>query len=213
MATARLSRSEEGEIVSSAGFSRAVQMLLPALRRYAYRLTHDLANTDDLVQDALASAWRGRKTFQSGTNLRAWLFRILRNRFLSGMRSAWRQTGWDPQVDERRLVDIADQETGLMLEDLERAIVRLPEGHAEALCLIVRDGLSYDEAAERLNLPSGTLKSRVHRARAMLLDHLNGAVPICEPDAECRAPESRSDDGKDRTAYAQWKRSGSLLIG
>lgn len=196
------------EIVSGAGFSIAVRALLPVLRGYAQRLTRDPAVSDDLVQDALTSAWRARGRFEPGTNFKAWLFRILRNRFLSTRRRAWREIGWDPDLHERRLAGAADQESGLMLEDLQRALTRLPAGHADALRLVVHDGLSYEDAAERLGVPRGTVSSQVQRARAALLDDLAGVAKLAK--AELRQPEPAPASG---ALYARWKQSGSRTIG
>lgn len=201
------------EIVSGAGFSRAVRALLPALRRHAQHLTHNPAASDDLVQETLASAWKARERFEPGSNLKAWLFRILRNRFLTDLRRTRREIAWDADIHESALFGEADQEEQLMLDDLKCATTRLPDGYADALRLILRDGLSYEEAAERLGVARGTVASQIHRARKMLLHEVLGTARPARSEPPSPMAAASSEAAPPRTIYARWKQSGSRMIG
>ena len=141
----------------------------PKLARYARSLTHDADEAADLVQETLLRGWRARESFAAGTNLSAWLARIMRNRFLTELRVRGRYVR-DPDsvLAEAVHVDPA-QEHAALLGQLRLALQRLPPGYREALALIA-DGESYGEAAETLGAAEGTLKSRVSRARHALGD-------------------------------------------
>lgn len=156
---------------------------LPSLRQQALALTRNRADADDLVQTSVSSALAAQDSFQPGTNFGAWMARILRNRFLSNMRR------------RREVVDIEDapasllarsggQEEGLAIQQLRHLIGKLPPDHRLVLLMISVQGLSYEEASERLEVPVGTLKCRVSRARAMLRRWLLG-------DDEDEAPRPR----------------------
>lgn len=150
-------------------FQAQLTALIPQLRAFARSLCRDASWADDLAQEALASAWKARSTFQTGTNLRAWVYLILRNRFYSETRRAWRSTSVSPEIVEATLQARDNVECILELDEVRRALTHLTEQHREALILVAVGGFSYDEAAEILQVPSGTVKSRVSRARAALL--------------------------------------------
>jgi RNA polymerase sigma-70 factor (ECF subfamily) len=137
----------------------------PFLRAFARTLCHDNELAEDLAQEALLKAWQCRDQFQPGTNLRAWLATILRNRFYSlGRRRKW-QADYDPEIIERTLVAPDDQHAIVELEDVRRALAMLPDFQREALILVGAGGMSYDEVAQIAGCPLGTVKSRVRRAR------------------------------------------------
>src|ERR1700687_2978567 len=96
--------------------------LIPFLRAFARTLCGHRDEPDDLCQEALAKAWQGRATFEPGTNLKAWLFMILRNQFLSDRRRSWRQKPWDDGAAEAALVTHASQESSVALSDVGRAM-------------------------------------------------------------------------------------------
>ena len=194
------------DVSTERGFVAAIDAVLPALRRYARQLSRDQGDGDDLVQETMVRAWAARSRFQPGTNFRAWLFRILRNLFLSGRRRAGRSVSWNPAVDDDRLVTPADQESGVMLADLDAALDSITPGQAEALVLVAQEGLSYEEAALRLGVPMGTVRSRVFRARAAVIDRLGGSMPV----ASLPTPVVAASAGH---AYQQWKQAGTGLIG
>jgi RNA polymerase sigma-70 factor (ECF subfamily) len=149
-------------------FQHALVALIPQLRAFARSLCRDPSRADDLAQEALASAWKARASYERGTNLRAWVYLILRNRFYSDARRAWRSTPLDPEVAEATLRARDNVECILQLDEVRRALTRLTDQHREALVLVGVGGFSYDEAAEILRVPPGTVKSRVCRARMAL---------------------------------------------
>jgi RNA polymerase sigma-70 factor (ECF subfamily) len=163
-------------------FQAELIALIPQLRAFARSLCRDASRADDLAQDALASAWKARRTYQPGTNLRAWVYLILRNRFYSDARRAWRSTALNPEVAEATLVARDNVEGILELDEVRRALTRLTDQHREALMLVGVGGFSYDEAAEILKVPTGTVKSRVCRARMSLAAIL--ASGDCRPDGQ-----------------------------
>ena len=187
------------DVLSERGFVAAIEAVMPALRRYARHLGRDHGDGDDLVQETMVRAWAARTRFQPGTNFRAWLFRILRNLFLSDRRRGGHSVSWNPELDDDRLVTPADQESGVMLADLDAALDSITPGQAEALVLVAQEGLSYEEAAAQLGVPMGTVRSRVFRARAAVIDRLSGEDPVPPPA------------GGD--LYRQWKHAGTGMIG
>ena len=137
----------------------------PFLRAFARTLCHDSEQAEDLAQEALLKAWQCRDQFQAGTNLRAWLATILRNRFYSlGRRRKW-QADYDQEVIERTLMAPDNPEAIVELEDVRRALSMLPDFQREALILVGAGGMSYEEVAHIAGCPLGTVKSRVRRAR------------------------------------------------
>ncbi|WP_420139694.1 sigma-70 family RNA polymerase sigma factor [Sphingomonas sp.] len=142
---------------------------VPALRRYARSLALDPVAADDLVQQALLLAYESRASFKPGSSLRAWLFAILHNQFISGRRRAG--------VEQRALSEIARRneeavesgaEHAALLRETADRFAALPEGQRSALHLVAIEGLSYQEAAATLNVAVGTIMSRLSRARATL---------------------------------------------
>ena len=153
--TDRHTKRFEGELLEA----------IPFLRAFARTLCHDAEQAEDLAQEALMKAWQCREQFQPGTNLRAWLATILRNRFYSlGRRRKW-QADYDQEIMERTLVAPDDPEANVELEDVRRALTMLPDFQREALILVGAGGMSYEEVAQIAGCPLGTVKSRVRRAR------------------------------------------------
>ena len=142
--------------------------LIPQLRAFARSLCRDAVAADDLAQDALLKAWNNRSSYQAGTNMKAWTFMILRNQFYSDKRRSWRSTQLDPEVAERTLVAVSNPIASLELDEVRRALAKLPEDQREALILIGAGGLSYEEVSEICGCAIGTIKSRVSRARDRL---------------------------------------------
>jgi RNA polymerase sigma-70 factor (ECF subfamily) len=145
-----------------------IEAAVPALRRYARALTRDLDRADDLVQDCLERAIARRALFRPKGPIRAWLFTILVNVHRNNLRGARRrgdmvnlETIPEPSVP-------APQPGHLALAELDRAIGALPLEQKEALLLVTLEGLPYAEAASILDIPLGTLMSRLGRARATL---------------------------------------------
>lgn len=158
-----------------AGFRDDMVALIPSLRAFARGLCRNRDLADDVVQEAMMRAWAARETFRPGSNFRAWMFTILRNEFFSVVRKRKRETSLDPEFAEATLVQEATQEGGLHLDDVDRAMAKLPAHQAEVLWLIAGAGLSYDEAASVVGCGIGTVKSRLNRARAAVRDMIDGA--------------------------------------
>lgn len=155
-------------------FKAQMVALIPALRGFARGLCRDRDLADDLVQEAMMRAWASRHTFIPDSNFRAWMFMILRNHYFSGAKKRARYTVWDPEAAERILVQDATQESGLHVDDVMRAIHRLPDQQREILLLVAGAGLSYEEAAVVTGANMGTVKSRLNRGRAgikAMLEH------------------------------------------
>jgi len=153
--------------------------LLPRLRRFAIGLTGSTADGDDLVQATFERAIRYIDSWESGTRLDSWMFRIARNLFLNDVRAQ--------KVRNRHLKSVKNdgafpKDTGdsveqrALLGTLRRLIGRLPEEQRAALLLVAVEGLSYAETAEVLDLPVGTVTSRVARARIALKQFLDGTA-------------------------------------
>ena len=158
-------------------FRDGLLALVPFLRAFARSLCGDRETADDLAQEALAKAWQSRDTFRAGSNLKAWLFTILRNQFYSDRRRAWRQAPWDEGAAERVPAPKGEQSWAVQLSDTARALRQLPNEQREALILVGAGGFSYEDAAAICNCAVGTVKSRVARARKALSAALEGTGP------------------------------------
>ena len=156
----------------SAGFKTDLLATIPSLRAFAVSLSQNADKADDLVQETLVKAWDKHASFQPGTNLKAWLFTILRNEFYSQMRKRGREVQDTDGAMTARLAVHPSQQGKLDLQDFRAALEQLPEDQREAIILIGASGFSYEEAAEICQCAVGTIKSRVSRARTRLQDIL-----------------------------------------
>lgn len=142
---------------------------IPRLRRYARALTRDLSGADDLVQDSLSRALSKAHLWSAGTDLRAWLFTILHNQYVNHVRRSMRESRALGLAGDDSLAGAApDPSARLELRDLDRALARLPEEQRQAVLMIGLEGMAYEEAAAVMNLPVGTVRSRLSRGRAAL---------------------------------------------
>ncbi|HEY4941947.1 MAG TPA: sigma-70 family RNA polymerase sigma factor [Rhizomicrobium sp.] len=155
-------------------FQKQLLALIPNLRAFSRTLCGRRGIADDMAQEALAKAWRARARFEPGTNLKAWLFTILRNEFYSHVRRDWRQANWDPEKGENIAAPADAQDWSMELSDTARALRRLPVAQREALILVAAGGFSYEDAAAISGVCLGTVKSRVARARIALQALLDG---------------------------------------
>jgi RNA polymerase sigma-70 factor (ECF subfamily) len=167
LTSARAIGSNE-EMSMSDVFNR-IEQEIPRLRRYARALTRDPSAADDLVQDCLARALAKAHLWQEGTDLRAWLFTILHNQYVNTVRRSVREgTVVEVSDTEPSLVAPAVQTKRLELRDLERALAKLPAEQRQVLLLVGMEGLRYEEVAEILGVPVGTVRSRLSRGRDAL---------------------------------------------
>ena len=143
---------------------------IPPLRAFAVSLTADSDRADDLVQETLVKAWSNLDSFTPGTNMRAWLFTILRNTFYSNHRKQRREVQDVEGEHAAKLATHPSQNGYMDLADFREALARLPDDQREALILIGASGFSYEEAAEICGCAIGTVKSRVNRARNKLVE-------------------------------------------
>lgn len=150
---------------------------LPRLRIYALLLNRDRA--DDLVQDAVVKALAGQRSFQPGTNFPAWLFRIQRNEFISGLRRLRPTVPIDDAI-ANTLSRAPAQESGLIMREFTKAFGLLAACQREALLLAVLEGWSYQRIAELSEVSVGTVKSRISRARTALKLILTGEESVVD---------------------------------
>jgi RNA polymerase sigma-70 factor (ECF subfamily) len=141
---------------------------IPSLRAFAVSLCGQMDKADDLVQEALVKAWSSLGSFTEGTNMRAWLFTILRNVYYSEHRKRRREVQDADGVFSSRLMVHPAQFGHMDLEDFRQALATLPSDQREALILVGASGFSYEEAAAICDVAVGTIKSRVNRARGAL---------------------------------------------
>ena len=146
-----------------------VVAMIPALRAFAWSLCHNGSDADDLVQDTLIKAWSNRDKFEPGTNLRAWLFTILRNTYYTQVIRRRREVRDETGEYANNMRTPPTQDWSIAMRALQAGLAQLPDEHREALILVGAAGLSYEEAAEICGCALGTIKSRVNRARARLL--------------------------------------------
>jgi RNA polymerase sigma-70 factor (ECF subfamily) len=161
------------ERVSATTFEDLAMPLFDQLYNFARWLTQDTAEAEDLVQETYAKALRGFSSFQLGTNFRAWMYRILRNSFLSSRTGLKTMVAIDGEADESLLpTEGATPETILIAqadrESVQHALSDLPVPFREILLLCEVEEMSYQEIAETLAIPIGTVMSRLHRARRAL---------------------------------------------
>ncbi len=153
---------------------------IPNLRVFAISLAYSRQNADDLVQDTLLKAWSHAASFAEGTNMRAWLFTILRNTYYSLYRKRGREVQDTDGMYSERVAVPASQDGIIDLADFRIALAKLPEDQREVLIMVGATGLSYEETAKICNVAIGTVKSRVNRARTKLAELLsiNGVEDI-----------------------------------
>lgn len=145
---------------------------LSALRAFALSLTRNPASADDLVQETILKAWSNIDRFAPGTNMRAWLFTILRNSFYSSRRKLRREVADADGMHAAKLATKPDHDGRLALADFKTAFDRLPDEQREALILVGASGFAYEEAAEMCGVAVGTIKSRANRGRRRLAELL-----------------------------------------
>lgn len=164
-----------------------IEAAIPALRRYAHSLVRDRDGAEDLVQDCLERALSRRRYWRGDGPVRAWLFRILLNRFRDGRRR-WAARGQLVSIDAAQdLGRSGAQGAHLELREVHEAMGRLPPDQRAALLLVSLEGMTLTEAAAVLGIPEGTLASRLGRARAALRQMTGrGTDPSAEDKGMCR---------------------------
>jgi len=169
------------EAVSAAIFEDLAMPLFDQLYNFARWLTQDTAEAEDLVQETYTKALRGFSSFQLGTNFRAWMYRILRNSFLSSRTGLRTTVAIDGEADENLLPAESTTPETILIEQADRetvqqALAALPVPFREILLLCEVEEMSYQEIAETLAIPIGTVMSRLFRARKALRDLLREKI-------------------------------------
>jgi RNA polymerase sigma-70 factor (ECF subfamily) len=204
-------------------FAQGTLEHIPSLMAVARRLTRSQTEAEDLVQDTLVKAIRAREQYQEGTNLRAWLFKILRNTFINRYhrrqveKAAMAASATDPVVDgwmgSASVAAMRNPEASLLRPELERSIAaaidELPEDYRMVVVLADVEGFAYREIAETLGCPIGTVMSRLHRARRALKSRLveqARELGLVGPEAEvgedpADSPRPKVDEPIDLRAY------------
>lgn len=161
----------------------AIVACIPSLRRYARGLTSDVTRADDLVQDTLERAWSRFSFWKKRGDLRAWMFGIMHNHFIDGVRARSSRPEDSAGDDLLELAQRATQSDQIEVKDLDRVLQRLPPDQREVLLLVAVEEMSYLEAAGVIGVPIGTVMSRLARARERLRQELQGRVPPAQTAA------------------------------
>jgi RNA polymerase sigma-70 factor, ECF subfamily len=175
-------------------FAEQLIAAIPGLRAFGVSLTSKADRADDLVQETMLKAWKHHDSFEPGTNMKAWLYTILRNEFYSQIRKCKREVEDADGVYASRVAVPAAQLGHLDMADMRAALAQLPEDQREAIILVGASGFSYEEAADICRVAVGTIKSRVSRARTRLTELLSMNPP------DFPIPEEAADQTKTRSA-------------
>jgi RNA polymerase sigma factor (sigma-70 family) len=159
-------------------FEDEMLALLPRLRRFARSLARNEPDADDLCQLAVERALKSREQWQPGTRLDAWMYRIMRNIWIDEARARTRRAQtFAPEEDGMNVGDDGHEaiERNVAISEVDRAMAKLPDEQREVIALVLVEGLAYKEAAEILEIPMGTLTSRLVRGRQALVQMLEAA--------------------------------------
>ncbi len=164
-------------------FNDLLEAQIPRLRRYARALLRDATRADDLVQDTIMRALAKQHLWEPGTNLRAWLFTLMHNQHVNNLRQGPREeNAVDFEEISSTLIATTDPTASCQLRELDHGLARLPEEQRGVILLVGLEGVRYDEAAAILNVPIGTVRSRLFRGRESLrrlmdMDEPAAAIP------------------------------------
>ncbi len=175
-------------------FRARIEEEIPRLRRYARALTRNGSRCDDLVQDTLVRAFAKEHLWQSGSNMRAWLFTIMHNQNVNSVRSAIRE-GMTVDIEEQssNLVATTDPTVARQLHELDRALAQVPEEQRQVILLVGLEGMSYEDAAAILDIPVGTVRSRLSRGRDALRMLMGMGERTAKPGTNSRLPKQTAN--------------------
>jgi RNA polymerase sigma-70 factor (ECF subfamily) len=163
-------------------FGYALHKIAHSLKPFALKLTKDMEEANDLLQETVLKAFTNRDKFTEGTNLKAWLYTIMKNTFITNYQRLVRRNTFIDTTDNLHYINSSDNLIGntaystFALEDIYRAIDKLDEPYKRPFLMHYR-GFKYYEIAERLGIPIGTVKNRIHIARKELKDSLKIYAP------------------------------------
>ena len=144
------------------------------LQKFAMRLTNNSANAQDLLQNTLLRAFEKKHLFEEGSNVFSWTSKIMYNLFVSDYRRKVKfESQYDPEPAINSMKSNIDFDDKIMLQEVGEAMNSLSEEHREILLMICVQGMKYEETAEKLNIPVGTVRSRLSRARNILMEMIN----------------------------------------
>jgi RNA polymerase sigma-70 factor, ECF subfamily len=150
-------------------FTQLLEAVIPKMRRYARSLTRDPVKADDLVQETVCRAIAKQHLFRPDTNLRAWLFTLMHNQYVNDVRRENRESATLHIDDvEATLIATTDPTSSRQLQELDQALGLLPTEQRQVILLVGLEGMSYEEVAMILNVPIGTVRSRLSRGRDQL---------------------------------------------
>jgi RNA polymerase sigma-70 factor, ECF subfamily len=187
-------------------FTELLEAEIPKLRRYARALTRDAVRADDLVQNALVRAIAKQHLWQPGTDLRAWLFTILHHQNVNDVRRSLREGDRVPvEHVAPTLATVSDPTAALQIRDLERAIAVLPEEQRQVLLLVGLEGMRYEDVAVILDIPIGTVRSRLSRGRETLrrLMDIRGKADLNRGSPSCKAAYPIASEGAAVAAFSR----------
>jgi RNA polymerase sigma-70 factor (ECF subfamily) len=193
-------RSEEAR----AQFRQHLLAAIPKLRAFALSLASHADHADDLVQETLMKAWNHQNSFQDGTNIKAWLFTILRNEYFSQLRKRRREVEDADGDYAASVMTPGGQESQLDMADLRIALQQLPADQREAVVLVGASGFSYQEVADICHVPVGTVKSRVNRARNKLAVLLGNTAAL-EKELGAKPSDEGTALAEESTAASEHK--------
>ena len=197
-------QEQRGSETSEEGRARFRQHLLaaiPKLRAFALSLASHADYADDLVPETLMKAWNHQASFQDGTNIKAWLFTILRNEYFSQLRKRRREVEDADGDYAGSVMTPGGQESQLDMADLRIALQQLPDDQREAVVLVGASGFSYQEVADICHVPVGTVKSRVNRARTKLAALLGTDAALTAGTGKPEAPRRRGPASRGATEH------------
>lgn len=154
-------------------FNYSIAQTSKSLKPFAMRLTRNADDANDLLQDTMVKALKNREKFTDGTNLKAWLYTIMKNTFITNYQRLVRQKTFVDSSEDAYLINSLAYSSSnqayssLIMEDINKAISIIEEAHSKPFMMYYR-GFKYHEIAEKLNIPIGTVKNRIHLARKQL---------------------------------------------
>lgn len=161
-------------------FLNELEQCIPALRRYAYSLLYKQDDADDLVQDCLERAIKKETLWQQGTSLRAWLFTMQHNLYINQLKKLGRQPLMTAET-EQLTHQLEPHKSDVLIRDIDSCMQQLPENQRQVLLLVTIEGFSYKEVGRIVDIPLGTVMSRLSRARKTLQLLMNGEVAPTQP--------------------------------
>ena len=166
-------------------FLTELEQCIPALRRYASSLMFQQNEADDLVQDCLERALNKEHLWQPNTSLRAWLFTMQHNLYVNQLKRLARQPSMTAEADQPLVHPVEPEKTDVLICDINTCLQQLPDNQKQVLLLVAVEGFSYKEVGEIMEIPLGTVMSRLSRARKALQALMNGENLPSQPALRC----------------------------